>query len=145
MKKKRIIFGIAVAAVWLGVFTWMSCRWNIQAGLWGWLMSMLFSALVLIEFDRDDPELILEPLTLQEAENLPTCWIEIHPGHYVEPCSVGNVCDVLPGQRPVYFIGQAVENSPLFADCEYGQYWRCWAEKPTEEDSKAAPWKEIET
>ena len=138
--KKRIVFGVLMAVLWLGVFTWMSCRWNIQAGLWGWLLSMLFGALILTEFDKDEPELILEPLTLQEAVNLDVCWIEIRAGYYIEPCSVGESCDLHPGHRPVYIIGHGLENSPLFKDDEYNQYWRCWAEKPTEEDSKAAPW-----
>lgn len=136
--KKSVVIGVILVVLYLAGFVWMSCAWNLKAALAGWLMSMLFAGLLAVSWD-DEPELILEPLTLQEAEALDYCWLESRTGHYVEPCAVGTAYH---GKRPVYFIGVSVENSLMYEDDDYNGYWRCWADKPTEEDSKAAPWKE---
>jgi hypothetical protein len=38
-------------------------------------------------------------------------------------------------------IGERIkEKSMLLKKDDYGKTWRCWAEKPTEEERKAAPW-----
>lgn len=141
MKKKRIIFGVTMAVVWVLTFAWVGCKWDLVAAVTAWLMSMLFGTLVLLEFDDNEPELILEPLSLEEAENMDTCWLETRAGYYVEPCAVGSAGDFSKGQRPVYVIGYDIGNAPLYNDAEYGTYWRCWADKPTEEDCQRAPWK----
>lgn len=139
--KKSVVIGVILVVLYLAGFVWMSCAWNLKAALAGWLMSMLFAGLLAVSWD-DEPELILEPLTLEEAENLDTCWLETRSGFYVEPCAVGVASAFAEGRRPVYSIGIGVENAPQFYDAEYGVSWRCWADKPTEEDSKAASWKE---
>ncbi len=140
--KKSVVVGVVLVALYLAAFVWMGCAWDIKAALVGWLMSMLFGGLLAIGWD-DEPELILEPLSLEEAENLDTCWLETRAGYYVEPCAVGSAGDFSKGQRPVYVIGYDIGNAPLYADADYGAYWRCWADKPTEEDCQKAPWKEI--
>lgn len=140
---KKTVFGVVTAVAWVIVFIWIGCRWDMVAALTAWLASMLFGTLLLLEFGDDDAELILEPLSLEEARNCDVCWLETRVGYYVEPCAVGDVCERRPGKRPVYVIGQDVGSAPTFADAEYGHYWRCWAEKPTEEDCKAAPWNDM--
>lgn len=138
--KKSVIVGVVLAVLYLAVFVLMACQWELRAALVGWLMSMMFAGLLAIGWDDGDPELILEPLSLEAAENLDVCWLEIRAGYYVEPCAVGSTGDFSKGKRPVYVIGYDIGNAPLYNDAEYGSYWRCWAEKPTEEDCKAAPW-----
>lgn len=134
------IYGWALAAGWFGGLLWLGLSLGGWYALVYWLASITFGAMVLLGSEADEPELILEPLTLEVAENYDICWLETRNGYYVEPCLVGNDCTTHPGKRPVYVIGQEAENTPWYDDADYGIYWRCWADKPTDEDIKAAPW-----
>jgi len=138
--KEKICCWVLVL-LWLIGLAILCAAYSVWAAALGWLLSMLFAALLLI--GEEEPALILEPLTLEEAENLDVCWLEIRSGFYVDPCTVGSVCGLSPNKRPVYGIGTAVEHAPLYLNSDYGVYWRCWADRPTDEDKKAAPWKEV--
>ena len=137
---KKRIWGVALTVIWLVGLARLCLTLGVKYALFYWLMSVVFGSMVLLSRDEDEPELILEPLTLEEAAALDYCWVEFFPGHYVEPCTVGAV---FQGKRPVYFVGVSVTNAPMYEDDDYNVYWRCWADKPTEEDTKAAPWKEV--
>ena len=80
-----------------------------------------------------------KPLTVEEASgtNEPV-WMEYITGRVF-------VCDLVasPGWNGIYdayVIGGAVPK-PLPKN-HYGKSWRCWAEKPTEEERKNAKWEE---
>lgn len=78
-----------------------------------------------------------KPLTVEEASgtNEPV-WMEYFTGRVF-------VCDLVasPGWNGIYdaYIIGATEPKPL-PENYYGKSWRCWAEKPTEEECKNAKW-----
>ncbi len=78
-----------------------------------------------------------KPLTVEEASgtNEPV-WMEYITGRVF-------VCDLVasPGWNGIYdaYIIGDTEPKPL-PEMYYGKSWRCWAEKPTEEERKAAEW-----
>lgn len=78
-----------------------------------------------------------KPLTVEEASgtNEPV-WMEYITGRVF-------VCDLVAspvrnGIYDSYIIGDT-EPKPL-PEMYYGKAWRCWAEKPTEEERRAAEW-----
>ena len=80
-----------------------------------------------------------KPLAVEEASgtNEPV-WMEYITGMVF-------VCDLVVstgwnGIYDAYIIGDT-EPKPL-PEKYYGKAWRCWAEKPTEEERKAAEWKD---
>ena len=78
-----------------------------------------------------------KPLKLEEASgtNEPV-WMEYITGRVF-------VCDLVasPGWNGIYdaYIIGATEPKPL-PEMYYGKSWRCWAEKPTDEERMAAEW-----
>ena len=77
-----------------------------------------------------------KPLTVEELIRLPkvvyiecTFFVEIHAA----------LPDSLCGTPPCLGI-QFVHAYEKFKLDKYGKTWRCWAEKPTEEERKAAEW-----
>lgn len=78
-----------------------------------------------------------KPLTVDEASgtNEPV-WMEYITGMVF-------VCDLVvsPGWNGIYdaYIIGTTEPKPL-PEMYYGKTWRCWADKPTEEERKAAEW-----
>jgi hypothetical protein len=66
------------------------------------------------------------------------CWIEIRydDGYFeLEPV------EITKGTGENYYIYRIGEGTPTKLDGkEYGKWWRCWAEKPTEEERRDAEW-----
>jgi hypothetical protein len=92
-----------------------------------------------------DPQ---KPLTVEEVlisrYQIP-CWIERN-----ENGCVSIVADVLDRSDYDRFFGQVdanmmrqglVDHMTRYRAESYGKTWRCWAEKPTYEERKAAEWK----
>ena len=81
-----------------------------------------------------------KPLTLQEAKERKTVWLDCDDGF----------CDDVPfpslymyrgyPHHSVFIAPQNEDDKLWLDDEEYGETWRCWAEKPTEEERKAAEW-----
>lgn len=70
-------------------------------------------------------------------ENSP-CWFE---EKYENGSYALEIVEITKGTGPNYYsysIGS--ENADLHDGQLYGKTWRCWAEKPTEEERKAAEW-----
>lgn len=78
-----------------------------------------------------------KPLELHEASDRRTpVWMEGRNG-MLEMADVVNVSDA---QRfAVFFFGQ--RNHVVLSEVGYGETWRCWATKPTDEERQAAAWK----
>lgn len=74
-----------------------------------------------------------KPLTVEELQKDTVCWYEEHNDNIV-PVAIGRCTSFIE----VYFIGCDVPIEEK--KWEYGKTWRCWAEKPTEEERKAAEW-----
>lgn len=74
-----------------------------------------------------------KPLTVEELQEDTVCWYEEHNDNIV-PVEIGRCTNFIG----VYYIGG---DFPIVEKkWEYGKTWRCWAEKPTEEERKAAEW-----
>lgn len=77
-----------------------------------------------------------KPLTLLEATSVDYCWIEA-AGIGLRPCS----CVIAPNGWSVEV--QGVGGNPYWlAPQKYGYAWRCWAERPTDEERIKAEWEE---
>lgn len=74
-----------------------------------------------------------KPLTVEELQEDTVCWYEERNDNIV-PVEIVR-CTSFIG---MYFIGWDVRIEEK--KWEYGKTWRCWAEKPTEEERKAAEW-----
>lgn len=78
-----------------------------------------------------------KPLTVEEASgtNEPV-WMEYITGRVF-------VCDLVasPGWNGIYDAYIIGDTEPkALPENYYGETWRCWAEKPTEEERRAAEW-----
>jgi hypothetical protein len=77
-----------------------------------------------------------KPIEMVELQEDSVCWYEeknedkLYPVHLEE----GHV------NFFVSFIG--IEFAERHEKCKYGKTWRCWAEKPTEEEREAAEWED---
>lgn len=88
-----------------------------------------------------------KPLTVEDILVSPfqiPCWIERNKNG-----CVSIVADVLDRSDYDRFFGQVdsnmmrqglVDHMTRYRAESYGKTWRCWAEKPTEEERKAAEW-----
>lgn len=79
-----------------------------------------------------------KPLELEEATGTnEIVWYEQKMGLYIEtPCDA--VFSEIAGFIELAIVGH---EKPMYRSAyTYGQLWRCWAEKPTEEERKAAEW-----
>lgn len=80
-----------------------------------------------------------KPLKLEEATGTnKIVWYEQRMGlYYIEtPCDA--VFSEIAGFIELAIVGH---EKPMYRPAyTYGQLWRCWAEKPTEEERKAAEW-----
>jgi hypothetical protein len=79
-----------------------------------------------------------KPLELEEATGTnKIVWYEQKMGLYIEtPCDA--VFSVIAGFIELAIVGH---DKPMYRSAyTYGQLWRCWAEKPTEEERMAAEW-----
>jgi hypothetical protein len=70
-------------------------------------------------------------------ENSP-CWFEaIYDDGYFE-LEPAEITKGTGANYYIYIIGS--ETATRLDGKEYGEWWRCWAEKPTDEERKAAEW-----
>lgn len=78
-----------------------------------------------------------KPLTVEEATGtLDIVWFEQKHGYATHPCDAVIAPDCVNVNMSM--IGHSV---PLVRPIkDYGKTWRCWAEKPTDEERKAAEW-----
>lgn len=76
-----------------------------------------------------------KPLTVEELQEDTVCWYEERNDNIV-PVEIGRCTSFIA----MYFIGGDVPIEEKKWD--YGKTWRCWAEKPTEEERKMAKWRE---
>ena len=75
-------------------------------------------------------------LTLEEALGSDICWIEVKR---IKSLSVASIV-VNPERLECATISRiGVPDSMLPFDI-YGEEWRCWSARPTEEQRKAVPW-----
>lgn len=74
-----------------------------------------------------------KPLTVEELQEDTVCWYEERNDN-IAPAEIGRCTSFIA----MYFIGGDVPIEEKKWD--YGKTWRCWAEKPTEEERKAAEW-----
>lgn len=78
-----------------------------------------------------------KPLTVEEAsETIETVWYEYYRNPIVIPADV--VYSHSANFLEIHKLG-AISVMSMREDA-YGKTWRCWAEKPTEEERKAAEW-----
>ena len=80
-----------------------------------------------------------KPLTLEELRRIEEqpVWCETEATR--TPCVVKRS---LIDKEDAIFYALGSEYPIFFSVETYGQIWRCWAEKPTEEERKAAEWTE---
>lgn len=78
-----------------------------------------------------------KPLTLEELRRIEEqpVWCETEATR--KPCVVKRS---LIDKEDAIFYALGSECPIFFSVEDYGQFWRCWAEKPTEEERKAAEW-----
>ena len=78
-----------------------------------------------------------KPLTLEELKRIEEqpVWCETEATR--TPCVVK--CSLIDKEDAIFY-ALGSEYPILFSVETYGQIWRCWAEKPTEEERKAAEW-----
>ena len=78
-----------------------------------------------------------KPLTLEELRRIEEqpVWCETEATR--KPCVVKRS---LIDKEDAIFYALGSEYPIFFSVEDYGQIWRCWAEKPTEEERKAAEW-----
>lgn len=105
------------------------------------------SCTMVIEIDKTAQNLIAhgvtvremqKPLTVEEATGTnKIVWYERRFGQYrVIPCDA--VFSRIAGFVELAIIGH---EKPMYCPAHaYGKDWRCWAEKPTDEERKAAEW-----
>ena len=76
-----------------------------------------------------------KPLTIEEVKAEPdVVWVEWPPGG-LWPCVIAEVED-----DHCYFTDGETERM-----LRYGIGWRCWANRPTEEERQAAKWEDMES
>ena len=80
-----------------------------------------------------------KPLTVEELKRMDGCPVWCETEATKTPCVVKNsMIDKV--DAIFYALGREY---PIFFNVDgYGQTWRCWAEKPTEEERKNAEWLE---
>lgn len=93
-----------------------------------------------------EPQKLLTVEDILVSRFLIPCWIERN-----ENGCVSIVADVLDRSAYDRFFGQVnsnlmrqglVDHKTRYRAENYGKTWRCWAEKPTDEERKAAEWTE---
>ena len=75
-----------------------------------------------------------KPLAVGKLEYRMKCWYEENGDDEVDHVMIGGSGYAIE----LYFIKSPYPMEKL--RWEYGKTWRCWAEKPTEEERKAAEW-----
>lgn len=78
-----------------------------------------------------------KPLTVEEAiRALDIVWFERKHGYATLPCVtvIEADCVIVSMVKPGYNLRM------LRTIKDYGKTWRCWAEKPTDEERKAVEW-----
>lgn len=76
-----------------------------------------------------------KPMAIEELKILGVYWYE-ERGDKLMPCEIGRFSGA--HYTDINIIGWAIPDE--LKNNEYGKTWRCWAEKPTEEERKAAEW-----
>ena len=78
-----------------------------------------------------------KPLTVEEATGtLDIVWFEQKHGYATHPCDAVIAIDCVNVSMAT--IGYSLRTLRPIKD--YGKTWRCWAEKPTDEERMAAEW-----
>ena len=75
-----------------------------------------------------------KPLTVEKLEYRMKCWYEENGEDELDYVMIGGSGYAIE----LYFIKSPYPMEKM--RWEYGKTWRCWAEKPTEEERKAAEW-----
>lgn len=78
-----------------------------------------------------------KPLTVEELKRMEGSPVWCETEATKTPCVVKNS---MIDNVDAIFYALGSEYPIFFNVDEYGQIWRCWAEKPTEEEWKAAEW-----
>ena len=78
-----------------------------------------------------------KPMAIEELKILGVYWLE-ERGDKLMPCEIGRFSGA--HFTDINIIGWAIPDE--LKNNEYGKTWRCWAEKPTKEERKAADWLE---
>lgn len=107
------------------------------------------SCTMVVEIDKTAENLITNGVTVKQMqkpikrghllENSP-CWFEARydDGYFdLEPAEITKGAGA---NYYIYLIGS--ETATRMDGKEYGEWWRCWAEKPTEEERALAKWEE---
>ena len=93
----------------------------------------------LAEYDKP-----LVPMTFEETYKADYCYIEYNTLETMKPyiVVVGSMAANSRNERIVgiYEFGETLENCLKLRGEDYGKIWRCWPQKPTDEERKAAKW-----
>ena len=79
------------------------------------------------------------PLSVVDARNRVTCWIEFWPCADDEPTQPALFVSLCEGDDQCVFTTEYDDSLDLDLR-EYGITWRCWADKPTNEERTRAEW-----
>ncbi len=82
-------------------------------------------------------------LTLEAAKAVDIAWLEDKDKSEVIPALCLGHCDYTDGQARTRYIartGPRTYKSVYPLDADYTVRWRCWTEKPSDEQREATPW-----
>ena len=105
---------------------------NTRLAITGWITpDELVDLLIAHGVTVREPQ---KPLTVEKLECRMKCWYEENGKDELDYVMIGGSGYAIE----LYFIKLPYPMEKM--RWEYGKTWRCWAEKPTEEERKAAEW-----